>query len=388
MPARLVQSNDHPVPRLDASGQAPEEPGPARAVGRVSAVGRVTLQTVADKVGVSRMTVSNAFSRPDQLSAPLRKKILDAAEALGYAGPDQAARALVRGTSGSVGVLMTDSLSYAFTDEVATGFLSAITEELGPTGRALTLLTSTSQGDTVPARDVPMDGAVVYSCHGYSDAVEWLVRRDLPLVFVDQAPVDDRPSVNVDDRMGARAAAQHLLDLGHRRIGILTAELSEPPGLVEADQASDNYVSRQRMLGWTDALRPAGIEPVVVRQPLSPEDAAYQGGRLLLETAGRPTAVLCFSDVVAHWVVRAADDLGLRVPDDVSVVGFDDSPLARRLRPALTTVRQPITEKGRAAAAALTAAIEASKSGRPVEAEHVVLPTELVVRESTGPAPR
>ena len=91
----------------------------------------VTLQTVADRVGVSRMTVSNAFSKPDQLSAPLRKKILDAAKQLGYAGPDPAARALVRGTSGSVGVLMTDSLSYAFTDEVSTGFLSAISEELG-----------------------------------------------------------------------------------------------------------------------------------------------------------------------------------------------------------------------------------------------------------------
>ncbi len=361
-------------------------PGPT--LPRVTPVSRVTLQTVADKVGVSRMTVSNAFSKPDQLSAPLRKKILDAAQALGYAGPDPAARALVRGTSGSVGVLMTDSLSYAFTDEVATSFLSAITEELGPTGLALTLLTSTSQGDAVPARDVPMDGALVYSCDGFSAAVEWLVRRDLPLVFVDQAPVDDRASVNVDDRAGARAAAQHLLDLGHRRIGILTGELAEPHGFVDADAASDHYVSRQRMLGWTDALRAAGIEPVVVREPLSPEDAAYRGGRLLLESDDRPTGILCFSDVMAHWVVRAAEDLGIAVPDDLSVVGFDDNPLARRMRPSLTTVRQPLAEKGRVAAAALTAAIEAGRSGRPVEAEHVVLPTELVVRESTGPAPR
>ena len=141
------------------------------------------------------------------------------------------------------------------------------------------------------------------------------------------------------------------------------------------------------MLGWTDALRAAGIEPVVVREPLSPEDAAYRGGRLLLESEDRPTGILCFSDVMAHWVVRAAEDLGIAVPDDLSVVGFDDNPLARRLRPSLTTVRQPIAEKGRVAAAALTAAIEAGRSGRPVEPEHVVLPTELVVRESTGPVP-
>ena len=350
-------------------------------------MGRVTLQTVADKVGVSRMTVSNAFSRPDQLSAPLRAKILAAATELGYAGPDPSARALARGTTGAVGVLMTDTLSYAFTDEVATGFLSAVTDELAPTGRALTLLSSRPHGDDVPARDVPMDGALVYSCDGFSPAVEWLVRRDLPLVFVDQEPPEDRPTVNVDDRGGASAGAQHLLDLGHRRIGILTGELGEPHGEVEAERAGSHHSSRQRLLGWLETLRAAGVEPVVVREPLTPEDAAYEGGRLLLERDERPTGILCFSDVQAHWVVRAAEDLGLAVPGDVSVVGFDDNPLARRMRPELTTVRQPIAEKGRVAAAALGAAIDAVQHGRAVPVEHVVLPTELVVRESTGPAP-
>src|SRR6185503_17909125 len=97
---------------------------------------RVTLQTIADRLGVSRMTVSNAFSRPDQLSDDLRRRILLTAEELGYVGPDPAARALARGTTGAVGVLLTDSLRYAFTDEVATGFLAAAVEELAPTGLA------------------------------------------------------------------------------------------------------------------------------------------------------------------------------------------------------------------------------------------------------------
>ena len=351
-------------------------------------MGRVTLQTVADKVGVSRMTVSNAFSRPDQLSETLRTKILAAAEELGYAGPDPSARALARGTAGAVGVLMTDSLSYAFTDEVATGFLSAITEELDPTGRALTLLTSRSRGDTVPARDVPMDGAVVYSCDGISPSVEWLVRRDLPLVFVDQEPPVDRPTVNVDDRGGAQLGAQHLLDLGHRRIGILTVGRAGRDGEREAQRPSSHYVSRQRLLGWTETLRAAGVEPLVLKEALTPEDAAYGGARALLEQDPRPTGILCFSDVMAHWAVRAAEDLGLTVPGELSVVGFDDNPLARRMRPGLTTVRQPIAEKGRVAAASLTAAIEAAQQGKEAPAEHVVLPTELVVRGSTGPAPQ
>ena len=182
------------------------------------------------------MTVSNAFSRPDQLSATLRDRILATAAELGYVGPDPAARALARGTAGSVGVLMTDSLTWAFTDEIAMAFLGAITEQLGPTGLALTLLSTSEHGDVVPARDVAMDGALVYSCEGDSVAQDWLVRRGLPLVYVDQAPVPGVPSVNVDDRAGARAAAQHLVDLGHRRVGIVTGERVGPHNvLVPAD---------------------------------------------------------------------------------------------------------------------------------------------------------
>jgi DNA-binding LacI/PurR family transcriptional regulator len=351
-------------------------------------LGSVTLQTVADRVGVSRMTVSNAFSRPDQLSSTLRRRILEAAAELGYVGPDPAARALARGTTGAVGVLLTESLQVAFSDEVATSFLGAIAEELAPTGLALTLLTtSTTQDRAVPARDVAMDGALVYSCETGSSALEWLVRRQLPLVYVDQAPAPGIPSVNVEDRSGARAAAQYLVDLGHRRVGILTAGADGPYGLV-ADPLTDPaaYPPRQRMLGWLDALGHAKIRPTIVRQPPYSEHVD-EGARLLLDTDERPTAVLCFSDAIANGVIRTSDDLGLRVPDDVSVVGFDDNPLARRMRPALTTVRQDIMAKGRAAAAALTSAIERGRDGTSGRARHVRLPTELVVRDSTAAPP-
>src|SRR3546814_15040237 len=108
----------------------------------------------------------------DQLSSDLRDQILAAAQELGYVGPDPAARALARGTAGAVGVLLTDSLRYAFTDEVATGFLGAIVDELAPSGVALTLLTSDERGEAVPARDVAVDGAVVYSCLPQSNRSE------------------------------------------------------------------------------------------------------------------------------------------------------------------------------------------------------------------------
>jgi DNA-binding LacI/PurR family transcriptional regulator len=365
---------------------------------RLGSVGRVTLQTIADRVGVSRMTVSNAFSKPDQLSAALREKVLAAADELGYVGPDPAARALARGTSGAIGILMTDSLSYAFTDEVSTGFLGAIADELAPTGLALTLLASTVRSDKVPARDVPMDGALVYSCGLDSNAVDWLIRRGLPIVYVDQIPVPGIPSINVDDKGGARAAAQHLVDLGHRRVGIVNHE----PGVaheVVASGKGGKHVSHQRQLGWLEPLEAAGIEPVIVEaaawmvdettgERRNHDDALVLATRTLLQQDDRPTAILCFSDVMAFRVVRTAQELGLQVPEDLSVIGFDDSPLASRMHPALTTVRQDIQAKGHEAAAALTAAIESARAGKkPPRAKRVMLPTELIVRGSTAPPP-
>lgn len=344
---------------------------------------RVTLQTIADKVGVSRMTVSNAFSRPDQLSAELREEILAAAAELGYAGPDPTARALVRGTTGAVGVLLTDSLAYAFTDEVATGFLGAVVEELAPTGLAFTLLGSDEEDDdaeVVPARDVAIDGALVYACRPRSAAREWLLRRKLPVVFVDQDPVPGHACVNVDDRGGARAAAQHLVELGHRRIGIVSLDHAE-------DEADMPHPTKQRLRGWREALDAAGIDAPVVEAASHNEFDAEEVALDLLGGDDRPTAVLCYSDVLALGVVRAARSLGLEVPADLSVVGFDDSPVAHRHDPQLTTVRQDVAAKGRAAAAALTATIDSARAGLDATAAHVLLPTELVVRESTAPPP-
>lgn len=357
---------------------------------------RVTLQTIATAVGVSRMTVSNAFSRPDQLSAELRERILSVADELGYVGPDPAARALARGSTGTVGVLFSAKLGHVFSDEVTSEFLGAITDGLAGSGLSLTLLSTEERGGRIPARDVPMDATLVYSSGPDSPALAWLRKRGLPLVFVDQQPVPGVASVNVDDRGGARSAARHLVDLGHRRIGIVTAGLIGPFGeAVEAGRPdpAESYVTSRRMLGWLDALDPAGVEPVVVRQtklPFRPETDGYTALGVLLDADPGITGVLCFSDTLAHGVLTAAHDRGLTVPGDLSIVGFDDSPLASSLRPTLTTVRQDIADKGRLAAAALVAVVQGQPEGASAPGEwHHVLPTELVVRESTAaPAQR
>jgi DNA-binding LacI/PurR family transcriptional regulator len=360
--------------------------GATRDTGR--AMAKVTLQSIADRVGVSRMTVSNAFSRPDQLSADLRSRILAAADELGYVGPDPAARALARGRTGSVGLLLTDDLSDAFQDAVATEFLTSVSDALNQEGLAVTLLTSNSStgapASYIPARDVAMDGAIIYICDPASPDIEWLQRRGLPLVSVDRDPSPTAPSVNVDDRAGARAAAQHVVDLGHRRVGIITLAT---PFDVESGQPA-NRPAIERQVGWREALEPVGIEPVVVAAQSRPHLAVEDVARELLDRPDRPTAVLCFSDAFAVATIRVAASLGLRVPEDLSVVGYDDSPLATAVRPQLTTVRQEVSTKGREAVRALMAMMRTPKqAGGPAEPERVLLPTSLVVRESSGPAP-
>jgi DNA-binding LacI/PurR family transcriptional regulator len=302
--------------------------------------------------------------------------VLSAAEELGYVGPDPTARALARGTTGAIGVLLTDALSYAFSDEVSTIFLAALVDALSPTGMAVTLLTSNNRQDIVPARDVAIDGAIVYSCRPTSAARDWLVRRKLPLVYVDQEPVVGAPSVNVDDRGGARAAAEHVIELGHRDVGILT---------IASEGA---HPERQRMLGWRDALRAVGLEPTVATTSTNLEDDAVNAALEILTPDRRPTALLCFSDVAALGALRAAVQLGLDVPRDLSIVGFDDSPVARRSHPALTTVRQDLVAKGRLAADSLVSVMVLDGSRSSARGRHHMLPTELVIRETSGPAPR
>ena len=349
-------------------------------------MGRITLQTIADRVGVSRMTVSNAFSRPDQLSADLRDRILAVADRLGYAGPDPTARALAIGSAGAVGLLLSETPAYALSDEVATTFLAGIADELAPTGLALSLLSAAPQSGVIPARDVALDGAVVYSCDPGSNAVDWLKRRKLPLVFVDQLPAPGIDSINVADRLGAQAAAKHLTALGHRRIAIVTTGYRGAYGeLAAIPDAPLAHTEQQRLLGWFDGITGAGAKASILRLPhANPYDTGFEAGQRLLTSRPRPTGVLCFSDALARGVMDAVAAAGLAVPRDISVVGFDDNPLSRRTQPTLTTVRQDVDAKGRAAASALLAAIERARSGGRGRAKRIVLPTELVVRGSTS----
>lgn len=349
---------------------------------------RITGATVAEAVGVSPSTVSNAYNRPDQLSAELRERILAAADQLGYPGPDPLGRNLRLRQAPAIGVLFSERLSDVFADPAATAFLEGLTSVIEKTGHGLFLVPAPADverpGD--PLASVSVDGLVVYSIPKDHPLVEAALRRRLPAVTVDQPRLPDHPFVGIDDLGGARRAAEHLLQLGHRRFGVAALRLALPGRDAAADskrQAQAAYAfSRDRLKGYAAALRAAGVDwsgvPVEERAH-NTVAAGLDAGRRLLASRPRPTAILCMSDQLAIGVCEAAAQENLMVPADLSVVGFDDAPSAAVA--ALTTVRQPLRRKGEQAGRLLLENL----AGQRVRASRR-LATELVIRETTARA--
>jgi DNA-binding LacI/PurR family transcriptional regulator len=334
----------------------------------------VTLKTIADRAGVSRSTVSNAYGRPDQLAPALRERILQIAADMGYPGPHPAARTLRRGRAGAVGLL----------------FLQGVAETLQSTDVGLLLVPAQLGRDFDPrgVRDAVVDSFLVYSVSDDHPGLAEIVRRRIPTVIVDQPRLPEAAFVGIDDEGAAYASAKHLIELGHRRFAIVTDRLFVEPPLagvrVGTRKDSDYLVARLRLAGYRRALEESGVEwdPIQVAEcfPNTPEIGREALGRLSA-IEPRPTAILCITDQLALGAIQGAADIGLRVPEDLSIVGFDDIPTAITADPPLTTVRQPLLDKGRVAAQ-LATGDDLSAPVRRIE-----LTTTLVVRGSTGPAP-
>lgn len=347
---------------------------------------RVTLQTIADAVGVSRTTASNAFSRPDQLNAELRRRILSVAEELGYPGPNAAARTLRRGRAGVIGVLFTENLSYAFADPYAVGFLRGLATAAERDGTSLQLIAWPSDDSAEElVADAVVDGFCVYSMPDGHPTVAAALRRRLPIVVVDGPYLPDVPFVGVDARQAGRELAAHVLGLGHRRIAVLAAWLYHRarPGWAQLEDGDGHPfgITRALLEGYRDACRGATVDWDAV--PLYQEGNSREAGRRaaahLLDLPDRPTAILATTDQLALGAIEAATERGLRVPEDLSVVGFDDIPAAG---PAgLTTVRQPRDDKGRTAGELLLHPTDSHPAAR------TIMPHTLVVRTSTAPPP-
>lgn len=339
-----------------------------------------TLASLAAELGVSRTTVSNAYNRPDQLSAPLRARVLEAARRLGYPGPDPVARSLRTRRAGAVGLLLTEALSYAFRDPVATGFLEGLALACERAGQGLLLVPASPEHEDVTAvHQAGVDGFVVYSVREDDPHFLAVLQRPVPTVVCDQpVGVEGVDRVGVDDRAAMLGMARHVTALGHRRIGVLCmrlgAQRSDGPAS-EARQAAATYpVQRDRLAGLRDGLAEVGVSwsevPVHERFEHS-VDAGEAAAAELLTAHPEITAIVCTSDILALGALRYAVQRGLAVPDDLTITGFDGVPEGGRA--GLTTVRQPVREKGRAAGELL---LERGDRNRP---RQVILPTELVI---------
>jgi DNA-binding LacI/PurR family transcriptional regulator len=349
------------------------------------------LTQVAREVGVSPMTVSNAYNRPDQLSADLRLHVLQTARRLGYAGPDPLARGLRRGGTSALGVIYDSALSYAFEDDAAVLFLRGVSR-VGEGSRMGLLLVPGSPADdrdAGPIAEALVDGFIAYSVAEGDPILQAALERRLPTVVVDQPRMDGVSFVGIDDEAAARAIADHLLHLGHEALGVVSFSLSPGGSAGIADlsrQRSATYrVSRLRLRGYAAAAEARGIpwsEVPVYECPGSGKELGREAAEVLLSMSPRPTALACLSDELALGAIDTALRRGLSVPGDVSVVGFDDVPAAASATPTLTTVNQDHFEKGRAAARLLTEQISGT-----VTTTSVVLESPVVIRASTGPPP-
>ena len=334
---------------------------------------RVTIREVADQAGVSIATVSRVLNGRGDVSPETRELVSRIIQERGYVA-NRNARGLSAGRTGLVGVLVPLVFPVYFS-AILSGASEALYEHdlrvlLSPTGhehdREVTLIERLAHGLT--------DGALIVLPEESSEELERLLDAGYNFVVVDpRLRLNGRiPSVSAAHTSGADQAMRHLLELGHRRIAAITG----PSGWVATED---------RLRGYHAALAAAGLLPDPALEVESDFEIAggAKAAEELLDLADPPTAVFAFNDNLAIGAIQAARSRGLRVPEDLSVVGFDDSEHATIVSPALTTVRQPLAELGRTAVSLLTRLLERQR----FETLHIELGTRLVVRKSTGPAP-
>ncbi|MDR0416043.1 MAG: LacI family transcriptional regulator [Propionibacteriaceae bacterium] len=359
---------------LDKDALTPAEPSAARGFGDAAAK-TVKMEDVAALAGVSIGTVSNTINHPEIVRLRTREAVERAIRDLGFV-PNQQARVLTGLSSQVIGLVVLDVVSPFFM-----AVARAVERAASEAGHMVILCNSENSPDK-EARLLQMlaaqrvRGVLLTSArpHGDQDRTWAHVQRP-PVVLVDYAASDDDCSVAVDDVRGARLAVQHLLDLGHERI----AFVGGPSGLRQM---------AQRVEGARAAIVEAGLDPSTafteVSTPGIGTPAGLLGAQRLIE-AGVPTGVLCGNDMMAFGVFRGLVRAGLRVPDDVAVVGYDDIDFAADWVVPLTSVRQPTDELGYRAAQLL---FEHSAGDPGHVHRQIVLEPELVVRQSTAPPTR
>lgn len=330
---------------------------------------KVTIKEVAAAAGISFGTVSRVINNDVHVKAETRERVLQEMERLGYVVNRQA-RSLAGGKSNMIGVLAPD-LGTGYIGEIIRG----IDAELSLASYDMMLFT-THRAATKEANYVAnlakgmVDGLLLVLPRNPSDYIRILTRREFPFVLIDhQGNGDPCPAVGATNWQGAYNATEYLIKLGHTRIGFITGSL-------------DLGAAMDRLNGYKSALRANHVpfsEALVYEGTFFQPDG-FAGASALLDLPEPPSAIFASNDVMAMGAMDAVRNRGLSIPDDISILGFDDIPQAELVRPALTTVRQPLEKMGRIATQMLLDKLKnPDKTTNRIE-----LPTELIVRSSTS----
>jgi LacI family transcriptional regulator len=331
----------------------------------------VTIDDVAQRAGVSRATVSRFMSGHSVRS---RQAISRAIDELGYS-PSAIARSLKSGITKNIGVVVPD-ITNPFFAAVVKGIESRSRDQAYNIFLANTDENADRQNAVLASLAGMVDALILTPAIESSDAPEALSRHRVPVVLLDREFGDDLgfDSVLVDNAGGARQAARHLAQLGHRRIAVVSGTLDSTPG-------------RLRHEGFVEGLTEAGasLDPALVQIGDFRERGGYVAMKTLLSSAEPPTAVFVANNMMAAGALRACKEMGVRFPDALSFVSFDDFELGYLLQPAITTVSRPTDEQG---ALAMTLLSERLAGEAPEQGRKCILETHLSVRESTGVPPR
>jgi LacI family transcriptional regulator len=331
----------------------------------------VTLSDVAKLAGVSIMTASRALNEGESASKKARAKVRQAAEELGYA-PNAVARMMKGGRTNVIGVIVND-----LTSVMVNAFAAALADEVRNYDMDLFVYSARMGLEHGKGQQVSQllhglwDGLIYVLPRVSPDYLEGLEGESNPIVLLNYCRETSLPVVRADNESGSRDAVNHLIELGHRRIAFIRG-------------AANTGQSPEREQGYRIALENAGLplDPELIRDGDFNELSGLTEGRALLALPAPPTAIFAANDNMAIGCMGAAREKGLRIPEDMSIIGFDDIPMAAATQPGLTTLRQPVQAMAQAAVQELMRRIQ----NQPGRRQSIEFPSEFIIRGSTGPA--